>query len=231
MILIWHGAGILVAVIWVVAILTGDRLAAALFGPHASPAIHNLTIEWLAAALTLALALLLRTQRARRIDPETGQEIVIRPKHALFWIPVIAWPVIFFVLGILVYFMTPAPAPALFDVTPAAAAQIKRVAATKPLPIVWHVRIEAYWLKGARSPQYSIKIDTDLNKARDYKFEASGIEIVVLKRQVEMLRGAQLDFGEINGEERFRVNNPNFEGEQLKKWKRDLELECPSGSE
>jgi hypothetical protein len=104
MILIWNGAGILVAVIWFVSILAGDRLAKALFGPDASRGIHNLTGEWLAAGLTLVLALLLRTQREIGIDPKTGQEVVIRPNHSLFWIPVIVWPFIFFLLGIVVYF-------------------------------------------------------------------------------------------------------------------------------
>jgi len=66
--------------------------------------INNLFIEWLAAALTLILALLLRQHRVHAIDPYTGQEVVIRPSHSLFFIPVIAWPVIFFVLGIVVYF-------------------------------------------------------------------------------------------------------------------------------
>ncbi len=104
MILIWNGAGVLVAVIWFVSIFAGDKLAKALFGPGASRGIHNLTGEWLAAGVTLALALFLRSQRAIGIDPHTGQEVVVRPNHSLFWIPVSVWPVIFFILGIVVYF-------------------------------------------------------------------------------------------------------------------------------
>jgi len=104
MILIWKGAGILVAVIWFASVFTGDRVAEALFGPGASRGIHNLIIEWLAAVLTLALALLLRIQRATESDPQTGQDAVTWTSHSLFWIPVDVWPVIFFLLGIVVYF-------------------------------------------------------------------------------------------------------------------------------
>jgi Fe-S cluster assembly iron-binding protein IscA len=228
MILIWKGAGILVAVIGLVAICTGDKLAEALFGPQASPSIHNLTVQWLAAALTLVLALLLRIPRSIGIDPQTGAEVVIRPNHSLFWIPVIVWPIIFFILGIVVYYRTPTPAPALFEVTPAAAAKIKQQAAAKSLPRGWYVRLEAYCQRGVDAPLYSLEIVTTVDPARDYEFKASGIKIAVLKRQVEMLRGAQLDVGEQDGEVKFRVNNPNLEGEQLEKWRRDLELERPS---
>ncbi|HEX4612981.1 MAG TPA: hypothetical protein VH092_32625 [Urbifossiella sp.] len=230
MILVWHGAGILVAVIWFASILVGDRLVTALIGPQASPAISNLTGEWLAAALTLALALLLRIPRAVAIDAETGRQCAIRPKHALFWIPVSVWPVIFFVLGIVVYFHAPSPSPAVFAVTPEAATKAKVAAAEMSLRKDWYVRLEASWPARAVSPKYSVRIVTDLNTTRDYMFEASGILVIVPKRQVEMLRGAEvLDFGEFDGEDRVRIRNPNLEGEQVKKWRRALELESPPG--
>lgn len=230
MILIWKGAGVLVAVIWFASILTGDRLAEALFGPRASPGIHNLTVEWLAAALTLALALLLRAQRATGVDAETGAEVVVRPEHSLFWIPVVAWPAIFFVIGVVVYLGAPGPAPPILEVTPAAAAKAKEAAAAKSLRRGWRVRVEAYWPKGLASPVYSVEAVAGLDRSRDYEFEAGGIKVAVLKRQVEMLRGARLDFGGEGAGEGFRVSNPNFEGEQLEKWRRDLELERPPGA-
>jgi Fe-S cluster assembly iron-binding protein IscA len=227
MIVIWKGAGILVAVIWFTSIFTGDWVARKLFGPDASMALHNLTCQWLAAIFTLGLALILRTQRESRLDPDSGQTVVVPAGHSLFFIPVIVWPAIFFLIGIVIYFSAPTPSPELFGATPAAVAKVTQVAAAKSLPKVWHVRLEAYWPKGVSSPRYSVELATNLDRARDYAFETSGIKIVVLKRQVEMLRGAQLDFGEQDGEEKFQVSNPNFEGEKLKKWKRDLELEHP----
>jgi hypothetical protein len=104
MILIWNGAGVLVFWIWLMSIFAGDYLAKALFGANASNGMHNITGEWLAASLTLGLALLLRKQRTAGVHPQTGEEIVLRPCHSLFFIPVIVWPAIFFVLGIVVYF-------------------------------------------------------------------------------------------------------------------------------
>lgn len=224
MILVWNGAGILVAVIWFVSVLTGDNLAVAMFGPQASHRIHNLTVQCLAAILTLLLAVVLRTQRSIGFDPETGADVIVRPNHSLFWIPVNVWPAIFLAIGIVGYFQTPAPSPVLFEVTPLAASKIRQEAAAMPLAREWYVRVEAYWPKGVCSPQYSVEIVTTLNRARDYEFEAIGINILVLKRQVDMFRGAKLDYEE-KAAEGFRVDNPNFQGDQLEKWRRDLELE------
>jgi hypothetical protein len=111
MILIWQGAGILVAVIWVSSIFAGDWLAKAVFGTEVSGGLCNLTGEWLAATLTLGLALLVRKQRKLRPDPDSGRMVEVATAHSLFFIPVIAWPVIFFALGIAVYFHAPGRAP------------------------------------------------------------------------------------------------------------------------
>ncbi|MBN9120702.1 MAG: hypothetical protein J0I06_16395 [Planctomycetes bacterium] len=227
MVLIWSGAGGLVAMIWFVSILTGDRLTDAVLGPRASPRVHNLAVEWLAAALTLVLALALRTRRSVGVDPETGAEVVARPNHSLFWVPVNVWPAVFFALGVGAYYWTPAPAPALFEVTPPAADEARRAAAEKALPAGWYVRVEAYCKEGVHAPRYSLELVPDADPVRDYAFQAGGIKVVVLKRQVEMLRGATLDFGKRDGREKFEISNPNFEGERLEKWRRDLELERP----
>jgi len=98
------GAGSLVAAIWIVSIVAGDPLAALLIGPNASRAIHNFTGEWLAAAITLAFAILLRTQTEIGVHPETKEEAVIHSSHSLFFIPVAVWSAIFFILGIVVWF-------------------------------------------------------------------------------------------------------------------------------
>ncbi len=227
MILIWKGAGILVAVLWFASMMTGDWVARTLFGPDASKGLHNLTCELLAAGLTLGLGLLLRTHRELRVDPESGQAVTVRPDHSLFFIPVLAWPAIFFALGVAVYYSASEPAPAIIDVTPAAVAKVKQAKAAK-----WrYVRIVAYWPKGRPSPAYSVELVRDVDRARDYAFETSGIKVVVLKRQVEMLQGAQLDYGKKDGEDGFQVKNPNFEADQLERWRRSLELERPSGDQ
>ncbi|HTU23466.1 MAG TPA: hypothetical protein VMG10_35850 [Gemmataceae bacterium] len=221
MIIVWQGAGILVAVIAVAALFAGDKVAEALFGPEASSAIHNLTVQWFAGTLTLALAVLLRIPRFFETESETKQEVVVRTKHTFFFIPVGVWAAIFFALGIVVYYVTPRPGPAICEVTPSAIAEMKQREHAKPGNR--YVRIKAYWPKGARSPQYSIRPVPSVNPKTDYEFNTSEVKIVVLKRQVEMLQGAEIDF--VEG--KFRVNNPNLEGEQLNKWKRSLELEGP----
>jgi Fe-S cluster assembly iron-binding protein IscA len=64
---------------------------------------------------------------------------------------------------------------------------------------------------------HKLDLDTAVN-AEDHTFEASGVHVAILKRQVEMLRGAQVDFGRENDKEGFKVKNPNFEGEAAKRW-------------
>ncbi len=219
MIIVWQGAGILVAVIAVAALFYGDKVAEALFGPDASPAIHNLTVQWFAGTLTLALALLLRVPRF--FETKTKHEIVVRQKHTLFFIPVGLWAALFFALGIVVYYVSPRPGPAICEVTPSALAEMKQMRAAKSENR--YVRIKVYWPKAGRSPQYSINPVASMNPKQDYEFETKGVKIVVFKRQKEMLQGAEIDF--VN--EEFRVNNPNLEGEELNTWRRNLELEDP----
>jgi Fe-S cluster assembly iron-binding protein IscA len=39
------------------------------------------------------------------------------------------------------------------------------------------------------------------------------------------LKGTQVDFGEENGQQGFKVDNPNFKGESAKRWLAILEME------
>jgi Fe-S cluster assembly iron-binding protein IscA len=229
MILIWKGAGILVAVIWFVSIIAGDRLARAMFGEDVSSGRCNLTGEWLAAALTLGLGLVLRWLHEPRPNPEGGPPIEASDDHSFFFIPVLVWPAIFFFIGILACYSAAAPSPAVFDLTPAAATKVKQEAAAKSMPSGWYVRIVAYWPKNDTSPRYAVSLASDIDRARDYEFKKGGIRVAILKRQVEMFRGARVDYGDEDGEVGFHVSNPNFEGEQLEKWRQNLIVENPSG--
>jgi iron-sulfur cluster assembly protein len=63
------------------------------------------------------------------------------------------------------------------------------------------------------------KLDLDpVVSFEDHTFQSSGIKVVVLKRQIEMLRGTKVDFGFEGDRQGFKVQNPNFEGEASKKW-------------
>ncbi|WP_020472933.1 iron-sulfur cluster assembly accessory protein [Zavarzinella formosa] len=231
MILIWKGAGILIAMIWFFSLFAGDWLAKMLFGEDVSNGLCNLTGEWLAAFLSLGLALLLRLDRQVILDPDSNQMISVRGRHSLFFIPAIAWPVIFFILGIVAYREEVTRPPALVEVTPTAEAKAKLLAAEKGLQYDWYIHIEAYWPKGAPSPLHKLAIGQGPVGDREHQFKSGKIKIVVPKRQLKMFPGAQLDFKGKDLEEGFVVNNPNFEKDQVEKHRRTLELDRPSDPE
>jgi hypothetical protein len=104
MILIWRGAGILVAIIGVIAAVAGYYLAGLIFGENVAGNVRGLVIGWLAALLTLPLAYLLR----RPSTPFTGKsddpEAIRYEPHDLFFIPLTWWPVLYFLIGTAFYF-------------------------------------------------------------------------------------------------------------------------------
>ncbi len=70
------------------------------------------------------------------------------------------------------------------------------------------------------------KLDLDSKVFPDDSLsESAGVRVVMLKRQVEMLRGAEVDYGKFDGEQGFKIENPNFKGELAKKWLASLERE------
>src|SRR5262249_46357729 len=70
------------------------------------------------------------------------------------------------------------------------------------------------------------KLDLDPNtSSEDHLCESRGIKVAIFKRQFDMLRGTEIDFGQENGKEGFKVENPNFKGEWTKKWLALLEKE------
>jgi iron-sulfur cluster assembly protein len=70
------------------------------------------------------------------------------------------------------------------------------------------------------------KLDLDPSTSdEDHICESRGIKIALFKRQIDMLRGTEIDFGKENGKEGFKVENPNFKDESAKKWLPLLEKE------
>jgi Fe-S cluster assembly iron-binding protein IscA len=227
MILIWRGAGILVVVIGIGSVVASDPLARALFGSGVSAGVRYLTGMWLAAALTLAFALVLR--RVQRVDPENGPEPPVTA-HSLFFIPVVAWPVIFFALGPALYLSVAPSGPPLVELSPRASERVSQAAAAKGSSRVWHFRMEAHWPKGEDAPQYKMDVVSGRAGEYDAAFETNGIRVAVPKYQADMFRGARVDLAEAGGEESFVVHNPNFEGEQLEKWRPVLESQRRPGA-
>jgi len=109
------------------------------------------------------------------------------------------------------------PERPLVEVTARAAETVTRIVKEQGIEGSWYFRVEASWPKGICSPQHRLDIETSPSES-DSTFESAGIKVVVLKRQVEMFRGARVDYGEKDGKQGFLVDNPNFEGDLLKKW-------------
>jgi len=66
--------------------------------------------------------------------------------------------------------------------------------------------------------QHKLDLDPEVSAAEDHIFNSAGIKVAIWKRQVEMLRGVQIDYIEDAERQGFSIKNPNFEGEAVKKW-------------
>jgi Fe-S cluster assembly iron-binding protein IscA len=113
---------------------------------------------------------------------------------------------------------TPAPARPPVTLTPAALARIKEIVAEARLPEPWALRLEASWPERICSPQHKLEFQVARPASEEHAFESSGIKLVVHKRQLEMLRGTEIHFGEKTGQMGFIITTPNFQGEALEKW-------------
>jgi hypothetical protein len=102
--IIWRGFGFLVAIIGLATLAIAEKISERITGDQQFYQHHGwvaLAGMLVAAALTYGLHRLLVLQKGRAvIDKETGQEIVLRSNHSLFFVPVQLWPVIFVVLGL-----------------------------------------------------------------------------------------------------------------------------------
>ncbi|MGC3957599.1 MAG: hypothetical protein QM813_06450 [Verrucomicrobiota bacterium] len=102
--IIWSGFGFLVAVVGFAALIFTEVISEKITGDDQFYQQHGWVIligMLVAAALTYGLHRLLLLQKGRAvIDKQTGQEIVLRPNHSLFFIPVKWWPIVFVILGV-----------------------------------------------------------------------------------------------------------------------------------
>jgi Fe-S cluster assembly iron-binding protein IscA len=96
--------------------------------------------------------------------------------------------------------------------------RVKAIVASAGLIESWALRLEASWPEGVCGPQHQMRFDAAPPSSEDHAFESAGIKLVVLKRQVDLLRGTEINFGEKSGEQGFIINTPNFQGESLEKW-------------
>jgi len=103
---IWSGLGFLVAVIGFAALILTEYVSERVTGDDQFYQEHGWVIllgMLVAAGLTYGLHRLLLLQKGRVvIDKETGEEVVLRSSHSLFFIPVKWWPVVFAGLGVVI---------------------------------------------------------------------------------------------------------------------------------
>ena len=113
---------------------------------------------------------------------------------------------------------TRAPARPVAEFTPAATAKVEAIMASAGFNESRLLRLEASWPKGVCGPQHKMEFEEAPPSSQDHAFKSGGINVVVHKRQVEMLRGTVIDYGEKDGQQGFIINTPNFQGELLEKW-------------
>lgn len=111
----------------------------------------------------------------------------------------------------------------LVSVTPKAVAMVGRHLADEPAGSKFYLRVRVV-PGGCQGFLHKLDLEPTTT-TEDYICQSGGVEVVVFKRQIEMLRGAQVDFGEKDGEKGFKVENPNFKGEAARKWLAELERE------
>jgi hypothetical protein len=86
--IIWSGLGILIPVIVVIGMVVGGAVSAAAGMPHFAVGIGLLA----AALANWGLWKMIYPKKPKvLIDPETGGQVVVKPKHGLFFIPAKAW--------------------------------------------------------------------------------------------------------------------------------------------
>ena len=107
--LIWSGLGFLVAAIALACMLVLQLLVEAIshndkyYESHAWPSVAAMA---LAAGLVWMLNRWLDQRPAKRlIEPATNREVILRPRHSLFFIPVKYWPVVLLFIGVSFVFM------------------------------------------------------------------------------------------------------------------------------
>lgn len=108
---VYKGLGIFVVPIGFLSLLSTELFFERITGDDQYYQQHGWVIlvgMLLAAALTHEFHRMLLRQKGRvLIEKETGREIVERPSHSLFLIPVKWWPIVFIVLGVFFAFVPP----------------------------------------------------------------------------------------------------------------------------
>jgi ATP/ADP translocase len=107
--IIWSGLGFLVAAIAFLLLLIAEYVTESLFGDEFYYQAHGwpkLLAFFLAGMVIWPLGKYLNSKQGKiMIEKETGKEVLIKPKHSLFFIPMEYWGPILLALGIIFLFV------------------------------------------------------------------------------------------------------------------------------
>jgi hypothetical protein len=107
--IIWSGLGFVVAIIGFGCLLLTEVITRSSFHSDTYFQTHGwpkLAALWIAAALVYAVSLWLNRAPGRvMIDKATGEEVVLKKNHSLFFIRVRYWPYILLGLGVVFFFI------------------------------------------------------------------------------------------------------------------------------
>jgi hypothetical protein len=98
--IIWKGYGLLVAVYAIVGFVIGVLFSNAIETDHTWPVALSLS---LAAAANYFTAKKLDSKSKILIDPETGQQVILKNSDSLFFIPMMYWTYIIAGLAVLLF--------------------------------------------------------------------------------------------------------------------------------
>lgn len=99
--IIWKGYGLLVAVYAIVGFVIGVLFSSAIETDHTWPIALSLS---LAAAANYFTAKKLESKSKILIDPENGQQVILKRGDSLFFIPMMYWTFIIAGLAVLLLF-------------------------------------------------------------------------------------------------------------------------------
>jgi iron-sulfur cluster assembly protein len=109
------------------------------------------------------------------------------------------------------------------SVTSKAAAAIRQIVLDQGVTEKCYLRLRVV-PGGCQGFMHKLDLDRQVSP-EDELCHSNGITVVVFRRQVEMFRGTQVDFGEVDGKEGFKIENPNFKADSAKKWLAALQAE------
>jgi iron-sulfur cluster assembly protein len=78
---------------------------------------------------------------------------------------------------------------------------------------------------GCNGYQFKLGVEPEIGP-EDQAFRAGGVQVVVARRQVEMLRGTEVDYVEKDDARGFKINSPKWDDEATRKqWLAELDKE------